>query len=96
MKTKKYKRKIWDSGADANAPCIIGYSLTGAGPTSTPFGDVALSPPITQLPNVVADSSGSASLSANVPPRASGANVWIQAADLSAGVLSNALDEVVG
>ncbi len=73
---------------------IIGYSLSGGGPTSTTFGDVGMSPPISQLPKLVADPTGVASFSASVPLSLGGATVYTQAVELlggGAGNLSNPL-----
>ena len=82
-------------GATAGGNVLIGYSLTGAGPTATPFGPVDMSPPITQLPTITANAAGLASMSVSVPGRASGFTLYTQAADLSTAVLTNSLAEVV-
>lgn len=74
---------------------LLGYSLAGAGPTNTPFGPVDLSPPISQLPSLTADPSGMASLSTGVPGRATGFTLYMQGVDLSSGLLTNSLAEVV-
>ncbi|MCP4771703.1 MAG: hypothetical protein GY879_09875 [Planctomycetes bacterium] len=83
------------SGATAGGGVLIGYSLTGAGPTMTPFGPVDMSAPITQLPVLTADGAGVAALSLGVPGRASGLTVYTQAADLATATLTNSLAEVV-
>jgi hypothetical protein len=83
------------SGATAGGGVLIGYSLTGAGPTNTPFGPVDMSAPITQLPTLTADGAGVATMSTGVPGRASGFTVYTQAADLGSGLLTNSLAEVV-
>ena len=86
------------TNCDPGNTVIIAYSLTGAGPTPTPVGDVALSQPIVQLPPQVADPSGSVSIMQTIPPAGSGRPVWIQAAELlpgGGGVLSNALAETI-
>ncbi len=65
------------------------FSLTGPGPTTSPYGDLALSPPI-QLAGVVrADSLGNATKSAAVPPGTSGLAVWLQALDAGTLTLTN-------
>jgi hypothetical protein len=46
---------------------IVGYSLAGMGPTTTPFGVVDLSPPIFQLPPDSVDSNGVTSKSYLIP-----------------------------
>ncbi|MCP4093521.1 MAG: hypothetical protein GY747_08730 [Planctomycetes bacterium] len=74
---------------------LLAYSLTGAGPTNTPFGPVDMSAPITQLPMLTANAAGTASLTTGVPARASGFTVYTQGADLSSATLTNSLAEVV-
>lgn len=81
------------SEAAPNASVLIGYSLAGPGPTSTPLGTVSLSVPIGQLPSLLSDASGSATLTVNIPPTVAGRNVWFQAT--CAGELSNALAETI-
>lgn len=83
------------SNATAAGNVLIGFSLIGAGPTNTPFGPVDMSSPITQLPSLLADAAGFASLSTGVPVRVTGFTVYTQAVDLTAGALSNSLAEVV-
>ncbi|MDP7061797.1 MAG: hypothetical protein QF489_02540, partial [Planctomycetota bacterium] len=83
------------SGATAGGGVLIGYSLTGAGPTMTPFGPVDMSPPITQLPALTANSAGVASISTGVPARAIGFTVYSQAVNLANGTLTNSLAEVI-
>ena len=83
------------SGATVGGGVLIGYSLTGAGPTNTPFGPVDMSSPITQLPVLTANAAGVASMTTGVPGRATGHTVYTQAADLSTSTLTNSLAEVV-
>ncbi len=83
------------SGATAGGGVLIGYSLTGPGPTMTPFGLVDMSPPITSLPTLTANGSGVASMSTAVPGRASGYTVYSQAADLSTSALTNSVAQLV-
>jgi hypothetical protein len=63
---------ITASNATPSGNVLLGYSLTGAGPTTTPFGAVDMSPPITALPTLTADLAGVASLSIGIPGRATG------------------------
>jgi hypothetical protein len=81
--------------ATPSAGIIFGYSLTGPGPTMTPFGPCDMSPPITQLPLVLADWTGAANLTVAVPLRATGRMVYTQAADVVANALSNSHAVVV-
>ncbi|KAA3610821.1 MAG: hypothetical protein DWQ01_07895 [Planctomycetota bacterium] len=83
--------------ATPGSTVLIGYSVTGAGPTTTPFGDVAMSPPILQLPPQTADVNGEVHLPVGVPISALGLTLYTQAGELSGGgaILSNALAEVV-
>ena len=77
------------------ATVVIGYSLAGPGPTSTPYGLVDMSLPILQLPPIPADASGVATASLTVPGAAAGRTVYTQAVELPAGVLSNSLAEPI-
>ena len=83
------------SGATAGGHILIGYSLAGAGPTMTPFGLVDISSPITQLPVLSTNGAGVASLSTQVPARATGFTLYTQAADLSSAMLTNSLAEPI-
>jgi len=83
------------SGATAGGSVILGYSLTGAGPTTTQFGVVDMSLPIIQLTSMVADGAGNASASIPVPSNASGVTLYTQGVDISTGALTNSLVEVV-
>ncbi|TAH37063.1 MAG: hypothetical protein EYC70_08775 [Planctomycetota bacterium] len=73
---------------------VIAYSLTGAGPTTTPLGNVSLSPPITQLAPATADQNGEVHRNVTVPAALAGRTVWTQAAEFitpGSGTLSNPL-----
>lgn len=83
------------SNATPGSAILFGYSLTGGGPTNTPFGQAALSPPIRRLPPVTSDAAGNASYSRSIPAGASGLNVWIQAYDFSGAQFSNGLAETI-
>ena len=83
------------TGATASGGVLLGYSLTGAGPTNTPFGAVDMSAPISTLPTLTADAAGTASMTTGVPARASGFTVYTQGADLTSGMLTNSLAEVI-
>ncbi len=73
-----------------------GYSLAGGGPVNTPYGDLLLSPPFTELPAMAIDPAGDGSMSAPVPPFASGLSVWLHAFDLGSLSFTNGLAEVIG
>ncbi|MDP7062419.1 MAG: hypothetical protein QF489_05725, partial [Planctomycetota bacterium] len=79
----------------AGGGVLLGYSLTGAGPTMTPFGLADMSAPITTLPALTANATGVATLSTSVPSRASGFTVYTQGADLGTSTLTNSLAEVI-
>jgi hypothetical protein len=83
------------SAATPGGAVLIGYSLTGAGPTMTPFGLVDISAPITQLPTLTADAAGVASMSTGIPGRATGFTLYTQGADLASGTLTNSLAEPI-
>jgi len=74
---------------------LIGFSFTGAGPTTTPFGVVDMSPPIKTGPFLTADIDGVASIGLFVPAHLAGRVVYTQAVDLNSGMLTNSLAEVI-
>lgn len=76
-------------GGTAFGTALLGYSLTGGGPTPTIYGDVAMSAPITQLASISLDADGSGEFLQTLPPAISGLTVWSQAVDLGTGTLSN-------
>jgi hypothetical protein len=82
-------------GASPGGNVLIAYSTTGAGPTATAYGFVDMSSPIVQLPMLVADGTGLATTTASLPSSAQGKTLFTQAVDLSSGVLTNSLTEVV-
>ena len=81
------------TGAAPNSNCIIGYSFAGAGPITTGYGIVDMTPPINTLANIAADANGDATLLTNVPANASGITLYTQA--LNNGILTNSLAIVV-
>jgi len=83
------------ANATAGGNVLLGYSLTGAGPTATPYGLVDMSMPISTLPTLTADAAGAASLSTGVPAGATGLTLYSQGVDLSSGELTNSLAEVI-
>ncbi len=83
------------SECDPGDLVILAYSLTGGGPTSTPYGSASLTPPITSLPTLTADANGDCQISVPVPGIARGRQVWLQAVDVTSGVLSNAENRTV-
>lgn len=74
---------------------VVAFSLAGPGPTNTVFGDVDLSQPIVDLPPLTADGSGVASTSQSIPMGTAGLPVWLQAVNVSNGLLSNSLAETI-
>lgn len=86
------------SGATPNASVVLAYSLAGAGPTPTPYGPVAMSMPIKQLPPIQANANGIATAQVFVPVSAQGVTIYTQGVELiggGGGYLTNALAEVV-
>jgi len=77
------------AGASANATIYLGMSQSGGGPISTNWGLAALSPPITILPTLSSDGAGTASLVMPVPGGLHGLQLWFQAVDPQAGLISN-------
>ncbi|NQU50019.1 MAG: hypothetical protein HQ519_15320 [Planctomycetes bacterium] len=83
------------SGCNPSSAAVFAYSLTGPGPSGSPFGPVDLTPPITNLPPISCNADGTANLTMGaLNPSASGMLVWAQAAELYAaggGQLSHSL-----
>ncbi len=73
-----------------------GYSLYGGGPTVTPFGDLLLSPPFTELPAISVGAAGSGQLQAPVPPGTTGISVWLHALDLASLTFTNGVATNIG
>ena len=84
------------SNCSAGGAVRIGYSLVGGGPTTTPFGDLLLTPPYKELPSITADASGNGSLAAPVPPGTTGVSVWLHGMDVASVTFLNGLAEVIG
>lgn len=83
------------SGATPGGTVLLGYSLTGAGPTATPYGSVDMTAPINTLASLTADINGDASFAPTVPGGAAGATLYTQGLDLASGTLTNSLAELV-
>ena len=84
------------SNAIPNGFVTVGYSLSGNGPTATPYGLADLSQPIHQLDILTTDPSGVASGTYDVPWNwGAGTTVYIQAIDTLAANLSNSLTVIV-
>ena len=77
------------AGAAPNSSVTLGYSFAGAGPFTTVFGIVDMTPPINTLAVLSADANGDASWVVNVPPSAHGRTLYTQA--LNTGLLTNSL-----
>ena len=73
----------------------LGYSIAGPGPTNTVFGPVAMSPPISLLGDLMADSNGIAQTQAPVPSGVAGVVLYTQGVDLASGLLTNPLAETI-
>jgi hypothetical protein len=83
------------AGASPSSTVFIGYSLSGGGPTNSPFGVAALTPPIAPLPSLHASAAGTAYLTLPINSSLSGRQVWLQAVDIISGVLSNGETRIV-
>jgi len=81
------------SDVPPNSTVTIGYSLAGAGPISTAYGIVYMTPPVSVLSVLNSDANGDASISLSIPPSASGYTLYTQA--LAGNLLSNSLAEVI-
>ena len=75
--------------APPNSQVLIGYSLTGPGPTNTSFGPVDMTPPIKTLVTLPADINGDVVFSPLVPAGALGVTFYTQAK--CGNMLSNSL-----
>lgn len=84
------------SGATPAGLVRHGYSMAGGGPITTAFGDLLLSPPYVELPAMIADANGDASLAAPVPPGTTGISVWLHAFDMGSLSFSNGVAAVIG
>ncbi len=73
-----------------------GYSPFGGGPVITPYGDLLLSPPYTELPAMSADANGDASLSIPVPAGTTGVVVWFHAFDVGSLSFTNGISRTIG
>jgi hypothetical protein len=71
------------SGATPGNQIVIGYSLAGAGPIPTPFGNVNLTEPIVVLVTLVANGAGQAAYVVGVPGGTTGVVVYTQAAEIN-------------
>jgi hypothetical protein len=89
------------TGAEAFASCYLGWSKTGAGPTSinTPWGTFTadLSAPIRRVGPFPADAGGNAAVTAFVPVSAQGLTIYVHALTTKTGgaELTNSVAEVV-
>lgn len=68
-------------GATPGGQVSAGYSLTGPGPTNSPFGVLSLSAPLYSLPTISANAFGGGVWRAQLPPASSGMSVWLQGYD---------------
>ena len=86
------------SGADPSSILLLGYSLRGGGPSTTPFGVADLTQPIERIGRYSPNAQGELSIQVNVAPTISGLPVWTQALEittLQVGIWSNSLALVV-
>jgi len=77
---------------------VLAYSLIGAGPTPSIYGDILLDMSFSQLPIATADAFGFVQFQKIVAPALSGRTIWMQALEVTGpltGLLSNGLAEVV-
>lgn len=85
------------TGLDHDAFCSFLYSLSGPGPTQTPFGLADIGSPYNTLATMDADRNGEAVLDVLVPPSLTGRAIWTQAVEIlgASGRFSNPLAEVI-
>lgn len=74
---------------------LLAASLLGPGPMATPFGLADLTPPLRQSPFLTANAAGIVVMQKALPMGTSGVPIWLQAANITSGLLSNSLAEVI-
>ena len=80
--------------ATPGSSVVFAYSLNGAGPVNSPYGNVYLTPPIQQLAPIPVNAQGEVHLNVGVPAGLAGTTVWAQALEATGpgtGNLSNPL-----
>ncbi|NQU48856.1 MAG: hypothetical protein HQ519_09435 [Planctomycetes bacterium] len=78
--------RLYVKNLEPGNPTYIGYSLAGAGPTSTPFGDAWLGQPYQAIGPFIADANGEVDImSPPIPAGAAGITVWSQALEILGG-----------
>lgn len=83
------------TGATAGGTVLIAYSLTGAGPTVTPYGSADMSAPISIMASLTANGIGDAVFAPTVPAGLAGTTLYTQGLDVTSGSLTNSLIETV-
>lgn len=63
---------------EATDKAMVGYSLSGSGPSTTAFGNVDMSPPIQRIGPFVPNAAGDIIKNINIPIGLSGATLWTQ------------------
>jgi len=84
------------SGAGPGDTIRAGYSVFGGGPTSTPWGNLLLSPPWVEVPMPAADAVGNSTASGPIPPGTTGRNMWFHAFDMNTLTFSNGVATTIG
>jgi parallel beta-helix repeat protein/predicted outer membrane repeat protein len=82
------------TNATANNRSHFAWSLSGGGPTSTPWGDAMLDPGFLYV-LLRTDANGYASYSANIPATAAGLTVWMHGTNVGTQSMLNALMMVI-
>lgn len=83
------------SGATPNSQLLLGFSLTGSGPTPSPYGMALLSAPIRLFATLNTLEGTTAAYTTSIPPNATGLTAWFQALDLGSGLLGNGIQITV-
>jgi hypothetical protein len=85
------------ANAVPNSLLYLAWSITGSGPTSTPWGDVALDSNFNALPALTADAGGFCTLTASIPSGLAGTTIYAQVLNDpgNAGALSLPLRVIV-
>lgn len=83
------------TNASPNGVILIGFTRAGPGPVMTPYGMVDMNFPITTLPTMTASPTGEVSFDMGIPAGTTGLTIYTQGVDLTSGVLTTSLAEVI-
>jgi hypothetical protein len=82
-------------GAVPNGVVTLVYSLTGAGTTGTPWGNLGLAPPVRSAGQKPTDATGYGEYTATLPAGLAGRSIWMQAVDMRSQDFSEVVEVTV-